>query len=171
MLRVRVLPSLPEAFASLHRLPIWQSGKTLGSSDRRAKARFDHPKRMWHGTIPWGCSSILTLRLKASMTMEVRVGVGNYESVPAIRRNTLRREDGVSSKRNALPTSVRTSRPLRRERVGCGNPPEHKGMWNGSSMAARKDGHPYLSVAQLEARVLWGHQAVSSSLTTQTKKE
>ena len=43
-------------------------------------------------------------------------------------------------------------------------------MWNGS-MAARKDEHPYLGVAQLEARVLWGHQVVSSSLTTQTTKE
>lgn len=66
----------------------------------------------------------------------------------AIRRNTLRREDGVSSKRNALPTSVRTSRPLRRERVGCGNPPEHKGMWNGSSMTAWKDGQSHDSVAK-----------------------
>ena len=56
----------------------------------------------------------------------------------AIRRNTLRREDGVSSKRNALPTSVRTSRPLRRERVGCGTRQNIR-AYGMASMADRKD--------------------------------
>ena len=39
---------------------------------------------------------------------------------------------------------------------------------NVDELAARKDEQHYLGVAQLAARVIWVHQAVSSSLTTQT---
>ena len=62
--------------------------------------------------------------------------------------------------------------PVEERNLGSQPKPEHKGIWNGNCVwQPGTDGHPYLGVAQLEARVLWGHQAVSSSLTTQTIKE
>ena len=56
--------------------------------------------------------------------------------------------------------------------MGSQPKPEHKGIWNGNCVwQPGTDGQHYLGVAQMEARVLWGHQVVSSSLTTQTIKE
>lgn len=46
--------------------------------------------------------------------------------------------------------------------------PSSKRLW---TLAARNRRQHYLGVAQLAARVIWVHQAVSSSLTTQTIKE
>ena len=44
-------------------------------------------------------------------------------------------------------------------------------IWNRTGWQPGTDGHPYLGVAQLAARVIWVHQAGGSNPLTQTIKE